>query len=71
MLVRHEWSGLPLTRTRTGMGLRQPDLMVLARAALTRTYGFEFRIFIVAANSAFMLRARAVRPLRSAIDTLP
>jgi hypothetical protein len=41
-------------RTRTGIGLRQPGLMVLARASLTRMYGLLLRIFITAVNTVFM-----------------
>src|SRR5258706_3032255 len=40
MLMRHASAGVPLTRTRTGSGLRQSGLMVLAREALTRMKGW-------------------------------
>jgi len=39
MFMRHAFAGLPSMRTRTGSGLRQPGLMVRARAALTRMKG--------------------------------
>jgi len=34
MLMRHAALGWPLMRTRTGSGLRQPRLILTARAAL-------------------------------------
>jgi hypothetical protein len=51
MLMRHRRLGLPLTRTITGIGLRQADFMVSARTALTRMYGLMSRIFIEAAKA--------------------
>jgi hypothetical protein len=39
MLMRHGTFGLPLIRTCTGIGLRQPRLSAPARAALTGMYG--------------------------------
>src|SRR4051812_27337890 len=48
MLIRQGSSGLPFTCTRTGSGRRQPSFSVLARAALTWTYGLTPTISILA-----------------------
>jgi len=48
MLMRHASAGVPLTRTRTGSGLRQFGLMALAREALTRMKGLMPLIFMTA-----------------------
>jgi hypothetical protein len=46
MLMRHGTFGLPLIRTCTGIGLRQPLWRAAACAALTSTYGLPPRVFI-------------------------
>jgi hypothetical protein len=46
--MRHAFAGMPLMRTRTGSGLRQPGLMVFARVALTRMKGLMPLIFMTA-----------------------
>jgi len=51
MLMRHAFAGLPLMRTRTGSGLRQPGLMVFARTALTRMKGLTPLIFMIAVET--------------------
>src|SRR5579859_700248 len=48
MFMRQACSGLPLMRTRTGSGFRQPGLIELARNALTRMYGLIPRIRMTA-----------------------
>ena len=50
MLMCHGSAGLPLMRTRTGSGLRQPGLMAFAREALTRTKGLTPLIFMTASS---------------------
>src|SRR6202035_4468812 len=54
MLMRHAFAGLPLMRTRTGSGLRQPGLMTLAREGLTRMKGVTPRILMTALKPTFM-----------------
>src|SRR6266853_1521750 len=48
MLMRQGSAGLPLMRTRTGSGLRQPGLMAFDRKALTRMKGLTPLIFMTA-----------------------
>ena len=48
MFIRHAFGGLPLMRTRTGSGLRQPGLMAFAREALTRMKGLTPLILMTA-----------------------
>ena len=65
MLMRHASAGLPLMRTRTGSGLRQPGLMAFARKALTRMKGLMLRIAMIAVKLIVvmhMLAAFALNP---------
>jgi hypothetical protein len=59
-------SGLPLMRTQTGSGLRQPDLTAFARRALTKTYGLIPRILMVAVKVEVGEGIRGVDPLSRA-----
>src|ERR1700675_3752294 len=54
MLMCHAFAGLPLTRTRTGRGRRQPALIAVAREGLTRMNGLPPRIFITAVKPVVM-----------------
>jgi hypothetical protein len=45
--MRHAFAGLPLTRSRTGSGLRHPGLMAFARMALTKMKGLTPLIFTI------------------------
>src|SRR6202040_4207292 len=58
MLMRHASAGLPLIRTNTGSGLRQPGLMALALRALTRMKGLIPRIFMVAVKPEAFIKSQ-------------
>src|SRR5687767_14614263 len=59
MLMRHVLgSGLPFTRTSTGIGRRQAGFRARARASLTRTNGLPSRIFMLARKRTILSMAR-------------
>jgi len=58
MFVRHASVGLPLIRSRTGSGLRQPGFRALAREGLTAMKGLMPRIFTTALKVEVIIATR-------------